>query len=108
VRSASLTVMPAALLLAVASPMFWRKISFLRRPGSCPDTSCTPTPSVTAMRFGGRQQELRPGSCPSGLAVYHWVLRAFDAEADWLEKAIDQHDAYAAIYAEIPVGGNHR
>ena len=34
---------------------------------------------------------------PRGLAVYHWVLREFEAEADWLEKAIDQRD-YAAVY----------
>ena len=45
--------------------------------------------------------KLQPGDAfgaPRGLAVYHWVLREFDAEADWLEKAIDQRDAYAAVY----------
>jgi eukaryotic-like serine/threonine-protein kinase len=29
---------------------------------------------------------------PLGLAIYHWALREFDAEADWMEKAIDQRD----------------
>jgi len=46
-------------------------------------------------------QKLRPFDAfgaPRGLAIYHWVLREFDAEADWLEKAIDQHDLYGALY----------
>jgi hypothetical protein len=34
---------------------------------------------------------------PRGLAVYHWVLGEFDAMADWIETAIDQHDPYGAI-----------
>ena len=45
-------------------------------------------------------RKLQPGDAygaPRGLAVYHWVLREFEAEADWLEKAIDQRD-YAAVY----------
>ncbi len=33
---------------------------------------------------------------PRGLAVYHWVLREFDPEADWLEKAIEQLDLYGS------------
>jgi Tfp pilus assembly protein PilF len=41
---------------------------------------------------------------PRGLAVYHWVLREFDAEADWLEKAIDQRDAYGAMYLRLWYG----
>ena len=41
---------------------------------------------------------------PRGLAVYHWVLREFDAEADWLEKAIDQRDAYGAVYLRLWYG----
>jgi eukaryotic-like serine/threonine-protein kinase len=46
-------------------------------------------------------QKLRPGDAfgaPRGLAVYHWLLREFDAEADWFEKAIDQHDPYGALF----------
>jgi len=45
--------------------------------------------------------KLQPGDAfgaPRGLAVYHWVLREFDAEADWLEKAIEQRDLYGATY----------
>jgi len=41
---------------------------------------------------------------PRALAAYHWVIREFDAEADWLEKAIDQHDPYGAIYLRIWYG----
>jgi tetratricopeptide (TPR) repeat protein len=41
---------------------------------------------------------------PRALAVYHWVLREFDAQADWLEKAIDQHDPYGVIYLRIWYG----
>ena len=26
------------------------------------------------------------------------MLQEFDAEADWLEKAIDQHDPYGALF----------
>jgi len=40
-------------------------------------------------------QKLQPRDAfgaPRGLAVYHWVLREFDASADWIERAIDQHD----------------
>ena len=39
-----------------------------------------------------------------GLAVYHWVLREFDAEADWIEKAIDQHDTYAVLFLQLRQG----
>jgi tetratricopeptide (TPR) repeat protein len=58
-------------------------------------------------RAGDTQQsedlirKLRPGGAfgaPRGLAVYHWLLREFDAEADWFEKAIDQHDPYGALF----------
>ena len=45
-----------------------------------------------------------PFGAPRGLAIYHWVLREFDAEADWLEKAIDQHDPYGAIYLRLWYG----
>ena len=41
---------------------------------------------------------------PLGLAAYYWVLREFDAEADWIEKAIDQHDPYGAIYLRLWYG----
>jgi serine/threonine protein kinase/Tfp pilus assembly protein PilF len=41
---------------------------------------------------------------PRGLAVYHWMLREFDAEADWLEKAIDQRDNYAGVYLRLWYG----
>jgi serine/threonine-protein kinase len=46
-------------------------------------------------------RKLHPGDAfgaPRALALYHWVLRDFDATADWFEKAIDQHDPYAAVY----------
>jgi TolB-like protein/Tfp pilus assembly protein PilF len=45
--------------------------------------------------------KLQPGDAfgaPRGLAVYHWVLREFDAEADWLGKAIEQRDLYGGTY----------
>jgi serine/threonine-protein kinase len=41
---------------------------------------------------------------PRGLAIYHWVLREFDVEADWLEKAIDQRDAYGAVCLRLWYG----
>jgi len=41
---------------------------------------------------------------PRGLAIYHWVLQEFDAEADWLEKAIDQHDPYGALFLRLWYG----
>jgi TolB-like protein/tRNA A-37 threonylcarbamoyl transferase component Bud32/Tfp pilus assembly protein PilF len=41
---------------------------------------------------------------PRGLALYYWALREFDAEADWLAKAIDQHDPYGAIYLRVWYG----
>ena len=34
---------------------------------------------------------------PLGLAMYHWVLQEFDAEADWFEKAIDQRDPISSM-----------
>jgi tetratricopeptide (TPR) repeat protein len=46
-------------------------------------------------------RKLRPGDAfgvPMGLAVYHWVLREFDAEADWIEKAIDQRDPNSPVF----------
>ena len=30
--------------------------------------------------------------------MYYWALQEFDEEADWIEKAIDQHDPYGALY----------
>jgi serine/threonine-protein kinase len=45
--------------------------------------------------------KLLPGDAfgaPRGLAVYNWVLREFDAEADWLGKAIEQRDLYGSTY----------
>jgi hypothetical protein len=41
---------------------------------------------------------------PRGLAVYHWVLREFEGEADWLEKAIDQRDYFAVYYLQLELG----
>jgi serine/threonine protein kinase/Tfp pilus assembly protein PilF len=52
-------------------------------------------------------QKLQPGDAfgtPRGWAAYHWVLREFDAAADWLEKAIDQHDPYGLIFLRIYYG----
>jgi tetratricopeptide (TPR) repeat protein len=46
-------------------------------------------------------EKLQPGDAygvPRGLAVYHWLLREFDAEADWIEKAIDQRDPFVLLY----------
>jgi eukaryotic-like serine/threonine-protein kinase len=72
-----------------------------------------PTPSVTGLlagllkRTGDTRraedllQKLPSGDAfgaPRGQAVYHWVLQEFDEEADWIEKAIDQHDPYGALY----------
>jgi hypothetical protein len=52
----------------------------------------------------GKLQPADAFGAPRGLAVYHWVLREFDAEADWLEKAIDQRDAYGAAYLQLWYG----
>jgi serine/threonine protein kinase/Tfp pilus assembly protein PilF len=52
-------------------------------------------------------QKLRPVDAfgvPRGLAIYHWVLQEFDPEADWLEKAIDQHDPYGALFLRLWYG----
>jgi eukaryotic-like serine/threonine-protein kinase len=52
-------------------------------------------------------QKLQPADAfgiPRGLAIYHWVLQEFDAEADWLEKAIDQHDPYGALFLRLWYG----
>jgi len=72
-----------------------------------------PTPSVTGLlagllkRTGDTRraedllQKLPSGdafAAPRGQAVYHWGLQEFDEEADWIEKAIDQHDPYGALY----------
>ena len=49
-------------------------------------------------------EKLLPGDgsgAPRGLAVYYWVLREFDVEADWLEKVIDQHDPWGGIYLRL-------
>ena len=52
----------------------------------------------------GRLQPTDAFGAPRGLAVYHWVLREFDAEANWLEKVIDQRDAYGAVYLRLWYG----
>ena len=52
-------------------------------------------------------QKLQPADAfgvPRGLAAYHWVLREFDAVADWIEKAIDQRDPFGAIWLRIWLG----
>ena len=52
-------------------------------------------------------QKLQPADAfgiPRGLAIYHWVLQEFEAEADWLEKAIDQHDPYGALFLRLWYG----
>jgi TolB-like protein/tRNA A-37 threonylcarbamoyl transferase component Bud32/Tfp pilus assembly protein PilF len=45
---------------------------------------------------------------PRGLALYHWALQEFDAEADCLATAIDQHDPYGAIYLRVWYGREQR
>ena len=55
--------------------------------------------------------KLLPGDAfgaPRGLAVYHWVLREFDAEADWLEKAIEERDLYGSAYLRYWYGREMR
>jgi len=52
-------------------------------------------------------RKLQPGDAygaPRGLAFYHWVLREFEAEADWLEKAFDQRDYFAVLYLRVWLG----
>jgi hypothetical protein len=52
-------------------------------------------------------QKLQPADAygvPRGLAVYNWVLREFDAMADWIEKAIDQHDPSGVLYLRLWYG----
>jgi tetratricopeptide (TPR) repeat protein len=52
-------------------------------------------------------QKLQPADAygvPRGLALYYWVLGEFDAEADWLEKAIDQRDSYGAVFPRVWYG----
>jgi eukaryotic-like serine/threonine-protein kinase len=65
------------------------------------------------MRTGDAQRaeellrKLQPGDAfgaPRGLAIYHWVLREFDATADWIEKGIDQHDPASVLYPRIWYG----
>ena len=61
--------------------------------GTTPDRYCLSSRAELA-------QKLQHGDAfgaPRGLAIYHWVLREFDAAADRLEKAIDQHDPGAAL-----------
>ena len=51
--------------------------------------------------------KLQPGDAygaSRGLAAYHWVLREFDAEADWIEKAIDQHDPAGVMFLRVWFG----
>jgi eukaryotic-like serine/threonine-protein kinase len=45
---------------------------------------------------------------PLGLAMYHWVLQEFDAEADWFEKAIDQRDPISAMLLRFWYGAELR
>jgi hypothetical protein len=52
-------------------------------------------------------QKLQPAGAygvPRALAAYHWVLREFDAEADWVEKATDQHDPLGFVFLRILFG----
>ncbi len=52
-------------------------------------------------------QKLQPSDAfgaPRGLAIYHWVLREFDAVADWFEKGIDQHDPSSVIFLRLRYG----
>ena len=45
---------------------------------------------------------------PLGLALYHWVLHEFDAEADWFEKAIDQRDPITPMLLRFWYGAELR
>jgi hypothetical protein len=45
---------------------------------------------------------------PLGLALYHWVLHEFDAEADWLEKAIEQRDPIGPMLLRFWYGAELR
>ena len=45
---------------------------------------------------------------PLGLAIYHWVLQEFDAQADWFEKAIDQRDPISSMLVRSWYGANLR
>ena len=45
---------------------------------------------------------------PLGLAIYHWVLHEFDAEADWFEKAIDQRDPISSMLLRFWYGAELR
>jgi tetratricopeptide (TPR) repeat protein len=50
---------------------------------------------------------LPPGDAfgvPRGWGMYHWVLREFDAEANWFEKAIDQHDPNGFVLLRLWAG----
>jgi tetratricopeptide (TPR) repeat protein len=52
-------------------------------------------------------RKLEPGDAygaARGLAVYHWVLGEFEAEADWLERAIDQRDYLGAAFLRVWFG----
>jgi serine/threonine-protein kinase len=52
-------------------------------------------------------ERLQPGDAfgaPRGLAVYYWVLREFDAAADWFERAIDQHDPAGVVFLRVWYG----
>jgi len=52
-------------------------------------------------------EKLQPGDAygaPRGLAAYHWLLRDFDAAADWIEKAIDQRDPFGAYFLRSFLG----
>ncbi|HME05567.1 MAG TPA: hypothetical protein VKG25_00900 [Bryobacteraceae bacterium] len=49
----------------------------------------------------GKLQPADAYGVPRVLAIYHGVLQEFDAEADWIEKAIDQHDPNGALYLRL-------
>jgi len=52
-------------------------------------------------------QKLQPADAygvPRGLAIYHWALQEFDAEADWIEKSIDQRDPIAPVLVRLWYG----
>ena len=84
--------------------------------------ACAPPPSGWIARRGaeahwryapGRPNapQLQPADAfgvPLGLAIYHWVLHEFDAEADWFEKAIDQRDPISSMLLRFWYGAELR
>ena len=55
-----------------------------------------------------RLQPVDAPGVPLGLAIYHWVLQEFDAQADWFEKAIDQRDPISSMLVRSWYGANLR